>query len=438
MIFRVGTLGIRVIPFVFLVLFSQLIAIDVSVAATIERSVTCSPTRTGTANVTMQVGDTLIVSTSGCLSGGFGGENNGTWKSGPTGTENNPASQTGGNGRLNFLNGHKVTFTATAVSTSSNSTGITFSTISDNVDGANSPQILITVTTETTAPTLSSSTPTDNATNVAVADNIVLTFSESVKSGTGNIILKKSSDNSTVATISITDGVQITISGSTVTINPTSNFDSSTGYYVEIASGVIQDLANNAFAGISNSATLNFTTAAALTAPDAPTLNSVTPGDKRITIAFTAGATGGSAITDYEYSLNGGSYISAGTTTSPFTITGLIGRTAYSVTIKSKNSVGLSTASSSLSAKTTDASLDANEAAAEAARVAAVNVEAARKAKEQKELTEILSIIPKIAELTLSLGETTKILTATKCVKGKSTKFVKKGAKCPRGFVRAR
>jgi hypothetical protein len=181
-------------------------------------------------------------------------------------------------------------------------------------------------------------------------------------------------------------------------------------------------------------------------APAAPTLNSVTAGDRRVTISFTAGANNGAAITDYEYSLNGGAYTSAGTTTSPFTITSLSGRTAYSVTIKARNSVGLSTASSSLSATTTDSSLDASEAAAEAARVAAANAEAARvaaanaeaarKAKEQQKLTEILALIPKIGELTLSLGETTKSLYSTKCVKGKTTKYVKSGAKCPKGYVK--
>ena len=179
------------------------------------------------------------------------------------------------------------------------------------------------------------------------------------------------------------------------------------------------------------------------TAPAAPILNSVTGGNKQLSLAFTSGGDGGAAITDGEYSLNGGAYISAGTTTSPFIITGLSGRTTYSVTIKARNSFGLSTASSSLSATTTDSSLDASEAAAaeaarvaaaEAARVAAANSEAARKAKEQKELTEILAIIPKIAELTLSLGETTKSLYSTKCVKGKTSKYVKYGAKCPKGY----
>jgi len=182
------------------------------------------------------------------------------------------------------------------------------------------------------------------------------------------------------------------------------------------------------------------------TAPAAPTLNSVTGGNKQLTIEFTPGDDGGAAITDYEYSLNGGAYISAGTASSPFTISSLSGRTAYSVTIKAKNSVGLSTASSSLSATTTDSSLDANEAAnaeaarvaaaAEAARVAAANAEAARKAKEQQELTEILALIPSIGELTLSFGEITKSLYSTKCVKGKTVKYVNKGSKCPKGYVK--
>ena len=72
----------------------------------------------------------------------------------------------------------------------------------------------------------------------------------------------------------------------------------------------------------------------------------------------------------------------------------------------------------------------------EAARVAAANAEAARKAKEQRELTEILALIPSIGELTLSLGEITKSLYSTKCVKGKKTKYVKKGSKCPKRYVK--
>ena len=199
----------------------------------------------------------------------------------------------------------------------------------------------------------------------------------------------------------------------------------------------------NGFWAVVGSTLIKYSSASA---PAAPTLNSVSAGDRRVTIAFTAGAENGAAITDYEYSLNGGSYVSAGTTTSPFTITGLTGRANYSVTLKARNSSGLSAASTSLSATTTDSTLDASEAAAaEAARVAALNAEAARiaaevaaakKAKEQKELTEILSLIPELGKLSLNIGETSKALTGIKCVKGKTIKYVFKGEKCPKGYVK--
>ena len=238
-----------------------------SSAATIERSVTCSP-NTGAANVTMNVGDTLVISTTGCGGAGTGGANSGTWAYGINGTES--AGAFPGDYVLNP--GDKVSFVATNKNTA-NATGITLWT-GPGVAGTVGPQILITVN-DPTPPTLSSSTPTDNATGVSASSNIVLNFSESVKAGTGNILIKKSSDNTTITTIPIANA-QITISGSTVTINPTADLDFDTGYYIEIASGVILDLSDNAFAGISGATTLNFTTAAETTPP---TLSSSTPTD---------------------------------------------------------------------------------------------------------------------------------------------------------------
>jgi hypothetical protein len=72
---------------------------------------------------------------------------------------------------------------------------------------------------------------------------------------------------------------------------------------------------------------------------------------------------------------------------------------------------------------------------AEAARLAA-EAEAAKKAKDQRELTELLSVIPSIAGLALNLGDLTNSLLSTKCIKGKTIKYVKKGAKCPKGYVK--
>jgi hypothetical protein len=71
-----------------------------------------------------------------------------------------------------------------------------------------------------------------------------------------------------------------------------------------------------------------------------------------------------------------------------------------------------------------------------AADNSAAQAEAARKAREQQDLINILALIPKIGELTLSLGETTKALYSTKCVKGKTTKYVNKGSKCPKGYAK--
>ena len=89
----------------------------------------------------------------------------------------------------------------------------------------------------------------------------------------------------------------------------------------------------------------------------------------------------------------------------------------------------------SISVSTIDIDRSPAEIAAEAARVAA-EADAAKKAKEQKELTELLSVIPSIAGLALNLGDLTNSLLTTKCVKGKTVKNVKKGAKCPKGYVK--
>ncbi|MCH7410652.1 gliding motility-associated C-terminal domain-containing protein [Belliella sp. DSM 111904] len=76
-------------------------------------------------------------------------------------------------------------------------------------------------------------------------------------------------------------------------------------------------------------------------------------GDRQVTINFTAGADGGSAITNYEYSLDGGqTWISfnPAVTYSPVTIAGLSNGTAYDITLRAVNAQGASPASSSVTA----------------------------------------------------------------------------------------
>ena len=76
--------------------------------------------------------------------------------------------------------------------------------------------------------------------------------------------------------------------------------------------------------------------------PSAPTITSITPTNNQISINFSVPTSnGGATITDYKYSLNNGStFESAGTITSPITVTGLAYNTTYQVIIRAVNSVG--------------------------------------------------------------------------------------------------
>lgn len=77
-----------------------------------------------------------------------------------------------------------------------------------------------------------------------------------------------------------------------------------------------------------------------VTTPAAPTGLSATAQDQGASITFTPGSDRGSAIIDYEYQLDGGSWQSAGTTTSPVSITGLTNGTTYSVKLRAVNGNG--------------------------------------------------------------------------------------------------
>lgn len=108
-------------------------------------------------------------------------------------------------------------------------------------------------------PPLSTLAPADNSIGVALNANLVMTFGENIQKGSGNILIKRTSDNSLVQSIAVTDAAVAT-AGSTVTINP-NDFLDNTSYYVEVAAGAFKDLAANNFVGISGPNTWNFTTA---------------------------------------------------------------------------------------------------------------------------------------------------------------------------------
>lgn len=99
------------------------------------------------------------------------------------------------------------------------------------------------------------------------------------------------------------------------------------------------------FAGASTTTQFNYITTA-----DAPTNLVALTGNAEVSVSFDAPTnTGGSEITDYEYMLDGGSWVSAGTTTSPVMIRGLSNGTSYTVALRAVNAAGAGAASAAVS-----------------------------------------------------------------------------------------
>lgn len=130
----------------------------------------------------------------------------------------------------------------------------------DGAGNSSSASTSFGVTVDTTAPTVSTLNPADNATGVLPTANLVLTFDSVVTAQTGNITLRRTSDNGIFEQIPVGDP-RVTGSGTTtITINPTATFAGGVGYYVQIDSTAFDDVAGNGFAGISDITSWNFAT----------------------------------------------------------------------------------------------------------------------------------------------------------------------------------
>jgi hypothetical protein len=137
--------------------------------------------------------------------------------------------------------------------------------VADNgVDPTFTRTFTITVTNvDEVAPTISSLSPADGATDVVVSANFVMTFSEDIAAGaTANFYLTKSPSVFIEALTEADFGTKLVVSGDTLTINWTSNLDASTGYFIEWDAGSVTDLAGEPLAASSGGTQWNFTTAA--------------------------------------------------------------------------------------------------------------------------------------------------------------------------------
>ena len=111
---------------------------------------------------------------------------------------------------------------------------------------------------DATAPTVTTFSPVDGATGVAVGSDIKLAFNENIQFGSGTIAIHVGTATGTVMeSYEVATSSNVTIAGNTLTINPTADLVHGTHYFVTFGDGTIKDLAGNNSAGTN---TYDFTT----------------------------------------------------------------------------------------------------------------------------------------------------------------------------------
>jgi methionine-rich copper-binding protein CopC len=109
---------------------------------------------------------------------------------------------------------------------------------------------------DATAPTVSQITPAAASQLVSTTGNIVIQFSEAIEIGSGEIRLTTSSGALVESFASGSSALSVV--GDTLTINPSNELSTATSYRLDFTGAAVQDLAGNAFTGLSG---YGFTTA---------------------------------------------------------------------------------------------------------------------------------------------------------------------------------
>ncbi|MBI5380260.1 MAG: DUF4347 domain-containing protein, partial [Opitutae bacterium] len=229
-------------------------------------------------------------------------------------------------------------------------------------------------TLDNTAPLLTSSSPADDATGVAVGANITLTFDSAIVAGTGSIVLKRA-DGTTIETFNVatgagTAGGSLGFFGTSITINPGADLANSTGYYIQIASTAVTDGNGNAYAGISDATTLNFTSIAAA---------DTTPPTIAITSDKSALKAGETATLTFTLSESASDFVVGDITVSGGTLSNFSGSgTTYTATFTPTADSTANGVISVASAKFTDAAGNANADGADANNTVTITVDSVR------------------------------------------------------------
>jgi methionine-rich copper-binding protein CopC len=139
-------------------------------------------------------------------------------------------------------------------------------------------------TADTTAPVLVSTAPADDAGSVPVGSNIVLTFNETIASASGVLDIRRVSDESLVMRFSGSDTSRVSVSGNTITFNPTFDLPANTALYVTM-NGVAIDPSGNKSGSLGSATAFNFTTAGPGADTTPPFLTSTSPADNQTDVA---------------------------------------------------------------------------------------------------------------------------------------------------------
>lgn len=155
-------------------------------------------------------------------------------------------------------------------------------------------------------PYITNTTPADNSTGVTLGSDLSITFNKSVELETGNIVIKKWQDDTIVATIPVDGGLVSGSGTTTLAINPSSDFEYGTEYYVEIPDTAVSATADGLFfTGITDSTKWTFTTelvpvSLATLTTDAATAITQTEA----TLNGTVISTGGESVLPYGFYIN--------------------------------------------------------------------------------------------------------------------------------------
>ncbi len=122
---------------------------------------------------------------------------------------------------------------------------------------------------DTIAPTILSTTPSGDATEVSISANPTITFDENVAFGTGNVTIYDVTNTTNFEVFDVTTDIgggagTVSISNAILTIEPTTDLTNSVEYAIKIDATAIEDIpAGNSFAGVTDNTAISFTTTTA-------------------------------------------------------------------------------------------------------------------------------------------------------------------------------